>query len=194
MTFLPVFKQSINQSIALAFATARLFMSQLRQFALSLVSADDVIAYSRTDEAKQKLPQVEDLSKLPGWYLLKMYLDAQPQMPANLDIVDSAMYGMLQPVQDLLRDRFAAVGVLEEFNTTLSLFDAALGMPGMSWHQQFALEGKGNVDYMYKKQKKEAMEAAWMNSEIKKHMHLDILLYEHAVDVFRTQVAAYGLA
>ena len=101
----------------------------MRQFALSLVPVDDVLEYSRTDAARDRLPpEFEGIEKVAGWYLLKMYLDELARTSEYVEIPDVAMYEMLQPVQDLLRDRYT-VGILEEFNTTLSLFDVALSMP-----------------------------------------------------------------
>ena len=165
----------------------------MRQFALSLVPADDVMEYSRTDAVRKKLPEeIEEVRKVPGWYLLKLYLDDQARMSEYVEIPDVAMYEMLQPVQDLLRDRYT-VGILEEFNTTLSLFDAALDMPEVDWHKQYVSEGSKNVDRMYSKQKAASLVEAWTNSDIKKYMQLDLVLYEHAVDVFHQQARAYGL-
>lgn len=165
----------------------------LRQFALNLVSSDEVMAFSKTDTAKAKLPGIKNVADVPGWYLLKIYQEEQAALSGFLDEPDHVMYEMLQPVQDLLRDDYAAVGILEEFNTTLSLFDAALDIPEVNWRKQFHNQGKGNVDWTFEKEKREAMQEAWTNSEIKKYMKLDLLLYEHAVHVFQQQASSYGL-
>eukprot|EP00904_Undaria_pinnatifida_P009052 jgi/Undpi1/5277/HiC_scaffold_2.g00558.m1 len=168
----------------------------MRQFAVHFVSADDVMAYSRTDSARQKLPQqLKNVSEVPGWYWLKIYLDHQVSSSklGNTNVPDAALYEMLQPVQDLLRDKYAAVGILEEFNTTLSLFDASLVMPGVDWHGLFDTLGKKVVDRRYKEQEARSSFDAWTDSDIKKHLYLDIVLYEHAVSVFRQQVQAHGI-
>jgi len=95
--------------------------------------------------------------------------------------------------QDLLSDGYAAVGLLEDFNTTLSLFDAALDMPGMKWHQEYDDTG-GAKNVMGEKLERDAvLEKAWTDSELKRYMQLDLLLYEHAVDVFHQQARSYGL-
>ena len=165
----------------------------MRQFALSLVPADEVMEYSKTDAVREKLPaEIEEVRKIPGWYLLKMYLDDQARTSEYVEIADVAMYEMMQPVQDVLRDRYT-VGILEEFDTTLSLFDAALDMPEVDWHKQYGSAGKVNVDNVYSQQKAASLVEAWTNSEIKKYMQLDLVLYEHAVDVFHEQARAYGL-
>ena len=170
----------------------------LRQFALSLVPVDDVMEYAQTDAARDRLPpEVEEGTDIAGWYLLEMFLEEQylkDQVTTSerVEIPDVAMYKMMQPVQDLLRDRYI-VGILEEFNATLSLFEAALDMPGVDWHKQYVGEGDKNVDKMYAEEKAAALVEAWTNSEIKKYMRLDLVLYEHAVDVFHQQARAYGL-
>ena len=170
----------------------------LRQFALSLVPVDDVMEYWQTDAAKETLPpQVNPVGPLGGWYLLEKYLDNkyledQVTTSRHMEIPDVAMYKMIRPVQDLLRDRYT-VGILEEFNTTLSLFDIALDMPGVDWHKQYVGEGAMNVDRTYEEEKVAALVEAWTNSEIKQYMRLDLVLYEHAVDVFHQQARAYGL-
>lgn len=170
----------------------------MRQLSLSLVSADDVMEFSRSDKAREMLPaSVRKVSNLPGWYLLKMYLDdraSSSKYGHAQNIPDVAMYEMMNPVQDLLRDKYAAVGILEEFNTTLSLFNAALTMPGLDWHHQFVDEGIVRVvDSRYSEEKEVVLADAWTNWDIRKYMQLDIVLYEHAVDVFHQQSQKYGV-
>eukprot|EP00904_Undaria_pinnatifida_P001068 jgi/Undpi1/10962/HiC_scaffold_30.g13263.m1 len=121
-----------------------------------------------------------------------MYLDDQFTTSEHVNIPDEAMYEMLQPMQDELRDRYA-IGFLEEFNTTLNLFDVALDMPGVNWHHQYVNKGIKNADTKRKEEEAAPLAEAWTHSEIKKHMQLDMLLYERAVDVFRQQAQAYGL-
>ena len=49
------------------------------------------------------------------------------------------------------------------------------------------------MDLQFSEEKAASLAEAWTNSEIKKYMQLDLLLYEHAVDVFHEQSRAYGL-
>ena len=93
----------------------------------------------------------------------------------------------------MIRDNYTAVGILEEFDTTLSLYDVALSIPGIDWQTQFARQGKKTVERKYADQEAASLAEAWTNTEIRKYMQLDILLYEHAVDVFREQSQAYGV-
>ena len=168
----------------------------VRQFALNLVDITDVMEFSKTDVAREQLPRsITSDSTIPGWYLLKMYLNflADPEASPHGQIPDLALYEMLQPAQDLIRDNYTAVGILEEFDTTLSLYDVALSIPGIDWHTQFARQGKKTVERKYADQEAVSLAEAWTNTEIRKYMQLDILLYEHAVDVFREQSQAYGV-
>lgn len=42
------------------------------------------------------------------------------------------------PAQNLLASKYKAVGILEEFNTTLHLFNRALELPNYDWLEQYA--------------------------------------------------------
>lgn len=53
--------------------------------------------------------------------------------------------------------------------------------------------GKKNGNGTFKKLENEALETAWTDPELKKHMLLDFVLYDHAVSVHKRQVAEYGL-
>ncbi len=106
---------------------------------------------------------------------------------------NSEIYIETKQKQALLSDGYAAVGLLEEFNTTLSLFDAALGMPGMDWHQEFEETGGAQNVMGSKLKKADVLEQAWTDPELKRYMQLDLLLYEHAVDVFHQQARSHGL-
>lgn len=167
----------------------------LRQFALSLVDVGDVI-----QDAMDTSSAVTDNSKLknPGWYILKEYLERKGQAFEVSDgrgeeLPDRAMYDMLQPTRELLRRNFTAVGILENFDETLELFNRALGMPDLDWQKSFSNQGIGNVDRIYEKEKKKVLVEAWTNAEIKKYIGLDLLLYEHAVAVFNEQKKLHGI-
>lgn len=162
----------------------------VRQFALALVSYDDVTDYLASPEGGSLTE--EEVDNIPGWYLLKRFLDGQGSSEYGDDVPDAAMHKMLEPVQDLLRG-YAAVGILEEWDPTLSLFNAALLVPGMDWHEDFERSGKQNVDLRFEGEKHEALQNALTDAEIKKYLWLDLLLYEHALDVFRRQKQIYGI-
>ncbi|CBJ32141.1 conserved unknown protein [Ectocarpus siliculosus] len=177
----------------------------VRQFALGFVPSDGVQEYIRTPEA-QALHDF-DLKKIAGWYQLKMYLERPEKgdwgVPGQSEAMtvehdaaatlEAPLYDLLQPAMDLIRSGYVAVGILEQWNTTLHLFDHALEIPGMYWGAQFAEGGKQRVDYKNKRLESETLKQAWTDSELKKYMRLDLLLYEHAVDVFHEQARGYGL-
>lgn len=64
---------------------------------------------------------------------------------------------MLIPTLDLLRNNYTAVGILEEFDDTLELFDRALGMMDLDWRKMFHMHGIQNSDYTYKRGKEELL-------------------------------------
>ncbi|CAM9600136.1 unnamed protein product [Ectocarpus fasciculatus] len=115
------------------------------------------------------------------------------QKDAAATTPDAPLYALLQPAMDLITHGYVAVGILEKWNTTLQLFDHALEMPGVHWGAQFAFSGRKNVDNMNKQLEEETLQQAWTDSELKKYMRLDLLLYEHAVDVFHQQARMHGL-
>ncbi|CAN0037090.1 unnamed protein product [Scytosiphon promiscuus] len=173
----------------------------VRQFALSFVPSDDVQAYIRTPEARA-LHDV-DLATTSGWFQLKAYLErpleevesgeaAEGQRATQEQLPGSRLFDMLQPAQELITNGYT-VGVLEEWNTTLALFDSALAMPGMDWRTWYARDGKQNVNRAFEQLKAQTLEKAWTDPELKKYLQLDLLLYEHAVDVFHKQARSRGV-
>jgi len=154
----------------------------LRQFVLNMVSWDTVIDHL-TSESGRNLTQ-EYISESSGWYLMKLYLE---------DIggdSGEALSDFLQPVKDLLDTEYSAVGILEKFDETLTLFNEALDMPSMDWHEKFEEDGKKNVHHT---SVTDIMREAMDSSEIMEYLRLDILLYEHAVEVFNRQAVWYGI-
>lgn len=101
---------------------------------------------------------------------------------------------MLEPVQALLGSKYAAVGILEEYNATLHLFTAALNMPGLDWVSTYSDRGKLNEDKLFKRDIELATEKVMTDVKIKEYLQLDLLLYEHAVAVHEKQLRMYGLA
>lgn len=152
----------------------------LRQFALATVSSDVVkewAAYSGTQGGGSV------------WSLLKEYIERGEVAP------DAALEGMLESVKGLLSSQYAAVGIVEELDTTMRLFDHTLSMPKMHWTASLErrIEAADYGDF-----ERDAGDEPWRelsdDSRIQRALRLDIALYEHAVDVFRGQVAKYGLA
>ena len=134
-----------------------------------------------------------------GWYILKEYLESQgPRVYRELGdeteaLPDGALYDMLQPACDLLRSNFSAVGILEHFDDSLKLFNSALAMPDFNWTLAFQKMGVRNQDNKYATESHNTLAEAWTNTEIKRYIGLDLLLYDHAVAVFNEQKAMYGI-
>lgn len=103
----------------------------LRQFALGVLPLDG----SSVKEAEKGSPS--------GWYLQRKYMEEIGGDNESDSKPDEVMSHILTMVQDRLRT-FAAVGILEEFNTTLSLYNATLGIPGVDWHEGFRKIGVAN--------------------------------------------------
>ncbi|CAM9581378.1 unnamed protein product [Sphacelaria rigidula] len=168
----------------------------LRQFALALVDQNDVLESDWLGLSGGDPRDRHD----SGWYIMKRYLETEGRkLEGTVGEEDEslpedrAMDDMLQPVRDLLRDNFTAVGILESFDDTLELFNRALEVPGLDWRSQFKAQGSKNVDNQYKEREKAALAEAWTNAEIKKYINLDLLIYEHAVAVFNQQKRLYSI-
>ncbi|CAM9969025.1 unnamed protein product [Sphacelaria rigidula] len=155
----------------------------LRQFALSFVSPEDVMS-SRS---------AFDCPTCPDWYLVREYLNEAHRKRSRAYAPDAGMYKYLEPVQAVLGSKYAAVGILEQYNSTLELFNRALGFPGLDWSTAFRQHGVQNNLRENKDAEHEALRLAWTDLKIKKYLRLDLLLYEHAVSVNRQQRAQYGL-
>lgn len=90
--------------------------------------------------------------------------------------------------------RYAAVGIAEELGATVKLFQKALAMPGLDWPRELAKRGKADNtreavdDGEYEATLRQAM----ANPQIGNFLRLDILLYEHAIEIFRQQGLSYG--
>ncbi|CAM9876514.1 unnamed protein product [Hapterophycus canaliculatus] len=107
-------------------------------------------------------------------------------------MLEEKLDDMLQPVQELIKDGYT-VGILEEWNTTLALYSRAVGIPHVNWRKTYAKDGKLNVDRKFKEIEAQTLEKAWTDLELKQYIQLDLLLYEHALDVFHEQARSHGV-
>lgn len=167
----------------------------LLQFALANVAPEDVLG---TDVVEKSCLEIGDRGDecLPGWYRLKQYLDGLDQhgdcVPQK-SFPQSTAAKFLLSAQEVLGTQYAAVGIIEDWETTMRLFDAALGLPGIQWHQEFQTMGVKNSVKTYAAEEHEALKQAWNDPELKKFIWLDIILYDHAVAVHTEQAKKYGL-
>lgn len=158
------------------FAFAKYWGNQtLRQFALVEVSSSAAEAWVGS-AGKNK--------SLPSWNLVREYL--RRNIRRN-DRPDAELDVLLRSVQNTLRTSYAAIGIAEDFNTSMRLFDRALSMPGLDWStisddlsDNYSLEGS-------------SLESL-VDARITNLLRLDILLYEYALELFRQQASEYDVA
>lgn len=61
-------------------------------------------------------------------------------------VPDLAMRPLLEPAETLLSEKYAAVGILEQWDTTLELFNDALEFPKFNWTMAFDAQGAQNTN------------------------------------------------
>ena len=151
-----------------------------------------------TDESGQHLRWTTEPKRMcAGWYLLKLYVDQRSAgiaQHADGSVGGASpnqvwMYQFLQPAMDLLSKNYTAVGILEEWNTSMQLYQATLEMPDMDWVAAFSQHGRANVHS--DSESAQTLSRAWYDPRIREILWLDILLYDHAVSVFNKQVKEY---
>ncbi len=103
------------------------------------------------------------------------------------------MHRYLGPVEDLLTRKYAVVGILEEFDTTLALFNATLGVPGLGWSRAFREAARQDVDRKYVREEAEVVLQSRADPDIQATLWMDILLCEHAVGVFNRQAKEHDV-
>lgn len=67
----------------------------------------------------------------------------------------------LRPAQELISSGYAAVGLLEDFNSTLRLFTSALQIPNLDWVALYEEVGSDNVHTAKNSEMSEALRLAW---------------------------------
>lgn len=192
----------------------------VRQFALAFVRPEDVAASkvgAEIDVCSDFSPEGVIKKSCPAWYRLKRYVERQSTCTRSgvdtggqdVDLTGGAcasgpeswMMQFLKPIEDILNTKYAAVGLLEEWETTLLLFNAALEIPGFDWPAGFAGNGRTNAyspsilkdGRSPPNVKEETLRRAWVDPDLKAVLWLDILLYDHAVAIFKKQAAEHGL-
>lgn len=174
----------------------------LRQFSVDLIPAEDVMEYIHSIAGTGNDFHGLLGKHVPGWVLLKLYLQNLGRRSSNESNPDenrtaeeyeeAALSPMLERVMENL-EQYTAVGILEEFNASLSLFDSTLNIPGISWRDGFSKQGAAMVDKEHETPEKAAKSTAFLSTEIKKYLFLDIVLYDHALAVFRHQLEQNGI-
>lgn len=177
----------------------------LRQYVIPFIPVHDITSSAAARECRERIAGSVGL-KCTAWNLVKQHLNeaymgtssprnsSSNSSPLGRPVDEEAMYPYLKIAQERLSNDYAAVGLLEDFDTSLRLFDAALGMPRFDWTARY--QRQGTVNEAREKQEDEksrVLRQAWTNASVKRFLALDILLYDHAVSVHASQVAEYGL-
>lgn len=181
----------------------------LGQFLVAFVTAEDLVATSHEwyDTSICKSARRGDCNR-SAWYKIKLYVESRAvcsgegEGSACNSTVGSLnevwMEQFLQPAMELLSDRlrYTAVGILEQFDTTMLLFNAALEVPDFDWvttFQRTDVASPGKDNNPSREQSIETLHSAWDDPQLRNIIWLDILLYDHAVSVFNKQLGEYGL-
>lgn len=171
-----------------------------KQFLLAFVSWEDVVKADGW-EKQLSLCMMNGQNFCPGWYLLKQYVESRAPFTAaaptaggsSLEASAAWMHQYLRPVEDLLKHQYAAVGILEEFDTTLALFNVTLDIPGLNWPTAFQNIGRWNRDEVFAQEEAETLLRGEVDPDIQDTLWLDVLLYDYAVGVFHAQAKEHGL-
>ena len=171
----------------------------LRQFLYGDVAVADMDA-SQVDD-----PLPESGKRYPGWWEMKRYLErlavnrstVAAAAARSAETLTSVEYPVLKTflaqVKKRLNQQYAAVGVIENWPTTLRLFDATLQLPSYDWKHSYHSVGKKNINHKFLNEVGIALQAARADPDIQEFIRLDILLYEHAVEVHAKQLKEYGI-
>ena len=175
----------------------KFFCSKYHRFALGFARQDDLLSF--------KVDQGVCTPDCPPWYRGKLYFEAlhaennarQQEKSVNESdplAADVAMANFVEPVKTLLRTRYAAVGILEEWEKSMVLFDHALELPKMKW-SRYGSHGraKNKGRDVYSDERDELLRTSWTDQRLKRSIWLDLLLYDHAVDVHQEQLREYRL-
>lgn len=82
-----------------------------------------------------------------------------------------------------LLESYSAVGIMEEFDDSMRLYDAALGMPGMEWEKRNT-NVYNTVRSPVEAYQAELLDLALTDPTIREYMWLDMILYDYAKDLF----------
>ena len=169
----------------------------LRQFALAFIKSEDVFHDAVVDDFCKHARGHGEIC-LPSWYRLKTYLNAlsdQHDVCGAAQQPESGLAQFLSRAQETLSNRYAAVGILEEWDDTMKLFNEVLSLRGFDWVKQFQQSGTKNSSSgrQFETAEQRALETAWHSAELKRFIWLDILLYDHALTVHRKQLVDNGI-
>lgn len=158
--------------------------------------------YSFSDQATLLAVEIdpEICSPCPAWYRAKVYLEntlgadeVYPSNASDMLRVGAALTRFLEPVEELLATKYAAVGVVEDWGGSMELFNQALQLPHFNWT---TASSKVKLENTNKRatEEHEMLSWAWTDPVLKQYLWLDILLYDHAVTIHNKQLKEHGLS
>lgn len=164
--------------------------------------SEDTVCIS-TNERGTKVFDTTRPRFCPGWYRLKLFVESRRMRDAQGNQSPCAstmaplnqlwMHRFLQPAMRLLSEAYTAVGILEQWDASMQLFQSSLKLPNMNWRGAFGNTGKTKVNLHFHDAEQETLRRAWHDPGVRELLWLDILLYDHAVSVFKKQAAEYGI-
>lgn len=66
------------------------------------------------------------------------------------------LHQFLQPVMDLLSEEYTAVGLVEQWNASIQLYQAGLKVPGMDWQAASRKVGKTSFQSLTRRRRRRA--------------------------------------
>lgn len=91
-------------------------------------------------------------------------------------------FACLSSLQELL-STYTAVGIMEEWDLSMRLFDATVKSPVRSWNSSGIVNAGPESP-----QRQDLLEWAYSSPEVHNVLATDLLLYEFAVGIFRKQI------
>lgn len=172
----------------------------LRQMSLGFVIPEKVMAATVDDS----MCTLDGENICPAWYRLKIFLQNQADETAQIKggsaafVGDSGVYEMwmhrfLRPVQEVLSSEYAAVGLVEQWDKSMDLFNKALKVPNFNWSSTFRSRGRSNSNSQNEGEQAQALRRYLWDPELRNILWLDILLYDYAVGIFNRQIHEYGV-
>lgn len=161
----------------------------MRQFVLAFVKAEDILA----SPSVQKLnPNLYGLFKVPA-YTEELFTNRTISLGGDptFGIHDIGMMKFLEPAMEIL-ESYAAVGIMEHFDESMKLYDAALGLPGMEWEKRNT-KVYNTVRKPVASYQDELLNIALTDPRIREYMWLDLVLYDYAKSLFEKSLVEYDI-
>lgn len=134
----------------------------------------------------------------PVWYRAKIYSESilgAEEMPTNNTSGSPSQRAtkLLGLVEEILDTKYAAVGILEDWDGSMRLFDHALRLPNYNWTIASA-HAKSRNHNSHAAEEHEMLQSALTDPKLRRILWLDILLYDHAVSIHKKQLREHGLS